>query len=146
MKNCREFSRKVSAPARTSLFMYTLLFIAVVYANPEPGAIDSGFELTTPDTDRVKLGAVLERDETGMIVQGYLMRQPLSKGPIHGHVDVAVTAKTGELILADSVRIRPNPIPQKTTVRSRFTWRVPPQVAWQSRIELRFHSGPHTTR
>ena len=146
MKNCRESSRSHSAPARSGLLMCMLLFITFADANPEPESVSNGFELLTPDTDRVKLGAALERDETGMIVNGYLTRQPLSRGPIHGHIDVAVTTKTGEFILADFVQVHPNPISQRTLERSLFAWRVPPQVTSESRIELRFHSGPHTAK
>ena len=145
MKNRRESSRRISAPSRCGLFMVLLLLITFADANPVLASDSGSIVLVASDTDRVKLRAAFARDETGMTVKGYLTRQPLSKGPIYGHIDVEVTAKTGELILADLVQFRPNPVPKRPLERSRFTWRVPPQVTSESRIEIRLHAGSHTT-
>ena len=126
MKSHHEFSWMIGTAQQCGLFMILLLFTTFAKANPPPESELSSVVLVASDTSRVKLRAVFTRDEQGMAVRGYLTRQPLTKGPIYGHIDVEVSTKAGELILAERVDFRPNPVPRRRMERARFTWRVPP--------------------
>ncbi len=125
--------------------VFLLLFVSFVDANPQRGSDIDSFVLVTSNTETIRLSAIVEQDKEGTTIKGALTRRPPSKRFLYGHIDLEVTAGTGELLLVDYVPFRPNPVPQRLASPSRFTWRVPPQIAPGSRIEMRFHAGTHPT-
>ena len=107
-----------------------------------PAQIGVGdFILVTPDQMPVKIEAYVDTSGDKRVISGYVARHCEPKKILWGHIDVTVTAKSGDKILDGIIYYYPNPVVQRRSAVSHFEWSVPATVTPGSRIELHYRAG-----
>lgn len=113
------------------------------FALPVAAAPDEEILLEAIPSDAVVLNASTRREAGQHQIHGYASRRSTNRAAGGGHVDFEVFSPAGQSILVERVALVPAPLPRRMLGRSSFIWRVPATVPPGSRVELRYHAGPH---
>ncbi len=103
------------------------------------------FELDVNGPSEVKIFNIkVLQDGVETVVKGSLSRRlALSHGPFQGHVDIEISAPTGEVYTEFDVPITPRRIPRKRSGTSEFTASLPIQLEKGCVVRVDYHTGDH---
>jgi hypothetical protein len=97
-----------------------------------------------PATDVLIIQSSARRGEGTVAVEGQVRRKIIGgRGVVKGHVDVKLLNKKGETIHEVFASCSPRIIPNRGTLTSSFSARIPMVAPPESVISMRFHNGHH---
>lgn len=102
--------------------------------------------LTKVDSARVAIEKIwLARDEAGLVVKGYVIRQDGAKTTTETHLDIMYYGEAGQVLAAKIGEFEPSEIPKRSRPPAAVSeYRIPVEPAPEkiTRIEVRAHDGP----